>query len=227
MILAALGDIQGNLPAFQAVLRHIDEAGIQTLLNTGNSVGCAPWPCEVLELLRARRTFNVLGHLDRSVTQVFRKAASLKKRLDSGTLARIQWSFDHLPSREIEWIKDLPQTTTLRLENTDICLCHGALDKPFNGLGESDPVERFQRQREIAPVPLLVGGNTPQPFSRLVDGTWFVNPGAVGGLQTDEAVYTTIDTEVLPWRIVVHRVSYDVQAVRDAIASVGLPLPGL
>jgi Icc-related predicted phosphoesterase len=52
---ALISDIHGNLPALEAVLADIDrEAEVDAIYHLGDLVGYAPWPNEVVTLIRER-----------------------------------------------------------------------------------------------------------------------------------------------------------------------------
>ena len=57
-MLAVFGDIHGNLPAFEVVLRDIDAAGIQAMVNTGDIVVGHPWGNEVVDIVRDLEASN-------------------------------------------------------------------------------------------------------------------------------------------------------------------------
>jgi hypothetical protein len=61
---ALISDIHSNLPALEAVLTDIDEQeDIQAIYHLGDLVGYAPWPNEVVTLLRERRIPGIAGKL--------------------------------------------------------------------------------------------------------------------------------------------------------------------
>lgn len=210
MYMAAVGEIRGNWPAFQAVVAALDDAGIETLVNTGNCVGEHPWPQEVVGLLRTRSVPSVQGLLDRRTARMIRKSATLSRTRPADELAALQDTFDRLRPGDIEFLARLPRHRTLRIEGIDIFLCHGTPARQTDTLAPGDSPSKFQRAREEANAPLIIVGNPPEPYAHWETGTLFVNPGAVGlcpGARK-EAVYALIDTESDPWRVRFERVAY-------------------
>ena len=62
---ALISDIHANLPALEAVLADIDrEAEVDPIHHLGDLVGYAPWPNEVVALIRERGTQGIAGNYD-------------------------------------------------------------------------------------------------------------------------------------------------------------------
>lgn len=211
MILAAVGGIHGHLPALQAALAAIDEAGIHTILNTGDSVVGYAWPNEVVDLLRDRSIPSAQGELDRLAVVYLRKEASLRaKGVAVDLLDRIRQTNDDLRSDNVEFLRSLPRCRSLTVDGISIALCHGTLTSQSDSLRADGSDNKFRRQREIFPARIIVCGRTPDPFSRLVDDTLFVNPGCVGGPsgKKPRARYAIINAESEPWSAEMLSVSY-------------------
>ena len=210
MLLAALGDIHGNLPAFDAVLGAIDDMGIQTIVNTGDCVVGYSWPNEVIDRLRLRAIHSVQGEMDRLAVRFVRKQDTLKKRRPASEFEDLRWTYQHTRSDNLEFVRALPAQRTLKVEGKTIYLCHGIGPSQLDALHENDDACKFQRLREIAAADLIIAGRTHAAFARWVDGTLFVNPGAVGVPSGEgaQACLATIDTENEPWETRFHSVAY-------------------
>jgi predicted phosphodiesterase len=62
---ALISDIHGNLPALEAVLADIDrDAEVDAIYHLGDLVSYAPWPNEVVTLIRERGTQGIAGNYD-------------------------------------------------------------------------------------------------------------------------------------------------------------------
>jgi predicted phosphodiesterase len=65
---ALISDIHANLPALEAVLADIARRdGIDTTYHLGDLVGYAPWPNEVVALVRVQAIAGVSGNYDSTV----------------------------------------------------------------------------------------------------------------------------------------------------------------
>lgn len=210
MFIAAFGDVHGNLPALGAVLTAIDDAGIQTILNTGDCVGGYPWPNEVIDLLRTRRIPTVQGEMDRRTVHFLRKRETLRRKWSQAEFEAMRETYEALRADNLEFLRELPHQRTFILEGLHLLLCHGMPNSPSGALSEDDSEDRFRRLREAANADIIVCGRTHIPFARMVDATLFVNPGAVG-VPTDDARlahYAIIDTETDPWAAHFHDVPW-------------------
>lgn len=210
MILGAFGHIQGNWPALQAVLGELDAEGIQTLVNTGDSVGDYPWPNEVIQGLIERNIPSVQGELDRLVVRIRRKKNALEAKISRGELEKLMATHDACTSRHIEFLRDLPKKRTLLVDGIRIAVCHGTWTSQARPLEPSDEDVFFQRQREYVPADIFVSGKSHEAFSRFVDSTLFVNPGCIGHAESEEAIahYAIISTEQEPWSVEFRNVAY-------------------
>ena len=61
---ALIGDIHANLPALEAVLADVEARDVDATYHLGDLVGYAPWPNEVVALLRERAIPGVAGNYD-------------------------------------------------------------------------------------------------------------------------------------------------------------------
>ncbi len=204
MILAAIGDIDGNARVLEAVLADIDAAGIQTIVHVGDCVGFGTEPNETVALLRARVVPGVQGDMDRRAARFARKHAreTLRAECAPEVFDALQRTYDALRSEHVEYLAGLPRERRLTVDAVAVYLCHGSPNGQDAGLGEDDDPRRFQRFREVAQADVIVMGHTRNPFSRLVDGTLFVNPGAVAD---SPACYAVVDTEAEPWSVTFRR----------------------
>lgn len=200
MLLAAIGDIRGNLPALQATLDMLHEEGIQTIVNTGDSVVGHPWGDAVIDALQASQVISVQGESDRRIVRFRRKRDALKTRLAPPEFEALQRAYEACTSRHLEYLRDLPHMRSFTIDGVSIALCHGTLSSQAEGLKFAHPLDRFLRQREIVPAQIIVCGRGQDAFTRTVEDALFVHPGSVGMADDGRAHYTVISTEEKPIR---------------------------
>ena len=210
MLLAAIGDIHGNLPALEAVLAAIDDAGIHTIVNTGDCVVGHPWPNEVVALLRARRIPTVQGESDRLAARLERKRARIERETAPDQLASIRETHEALLSSNLEYLAGLPRVLTVEVDGISVCVCHGTPQSQSDSLRAGDELSAFRRIREAANTDIVICGRTHVSFSKLADNALFANPGSVGVSASGEAAaqYMTISTETEPWEARLYSVPY-------------------
>jgi len=202
VILAALGDVAGNFAALEAALVDIEDAGILTVVQTGNVVGEVGGDA-ALRSLRERGVVLVQGLHDRQVARARRpsRRTLLLRKLGEETFETLQRLHDSLPRDTVEFLARLPHMHTMTVDGFGIVVCHGSISRVTDRIDATTPLERLRRQREMAPADVIVCGGSPAPFSRLVDGTLFVGPGPLcGAVGDDDACYTVIDLDSEPRR---------------------------
>src|SRR4051794_38637800 len=99
MIIAAIADIHGNLPALNAVLR--DMPPVDAILCAGDMTGYYPYPNEVCDRVRESGAFTVRGNHDAYVLGELRPA-------EDKPGYRTQWIRDSLTPANRSWLRGLP-----------------------------------------------------------------------------------------------------------------------
>ncbi len=65
MKVAVLTDVHANLPALEATLRAIEDAGCEAIYHTSDAIGIGPFPAECLtRLLATPRMRLIMGNHD-------------------------------------------------------------------------------------------------------------------------------------------------------------------
>lgn len=207
VLLAVIGDIEGNFPVLRALLAAIGEAGIETIAHTGNSVGDTEGNREIIRNLKEYNVVWVQGSKDRQTVRIERKAASLQKRMDDAAFSAMRRAHASLSSTDLEILRRLPPQRQLELDGVRVLVCHGAPSGQRVQVDAGTPQTWLQREREIAPVDIIVCGGSAAPFHRWVDGALFVGPGRAD-CGEGHAAYTVISTEDDPWRVHHHEIRY-------------------
>lgn len=210
MMVAVIGGVHANFPALRASLEAIDEAGIHTILCTGNLAVGFGMPNEVVECISQRAIHCVQGAWDRLAVRASRKAESLESRLPAELARAIQRAHEELTSANIERLRSMPRSLSLTLDGVATCLCHGGPTGQTVELDKHGPLEKFRRQREAANAELIVCGSTALPYARWVDTALFVNPGRTGVPvgRPPAARFAVINTDSEPWDVTFPEVKY-------------------
>ncbi|HQE84189.1 MAG TPA: metallophosphoesterase family protein [Candidatus Hydrogenedentes bacterium] len=220
MYLAVFCAVRGNLPALRAILEALEQRGIETVFNGGNSVGAYPWPDEVIACIRQAHIPTVQGIDDRTTARLLRSSEKLLLKMPEDTRRGLEWTYAHTGSANIEWLGTLPKQRRFTLEGLDILLCHGAPTGMKERLTPDTSPDVFNRQREAANARLILCGGSEAPFSRLVEDSLFVCPGAATG--PSGARYAVVDTESAPWTATFHETPYDTGLVLRRLEETGL-----
>jgi diadenosine tetraphosphatase ApaH/serine/threonine PP2A family protein phosphatase len=234
MRIAILTDIHANLPALEAVLAAIDEAGIERRWCLGDVVGYGAQPDECAQLVAERCELSLVGNHDLAVTgeistDVFSASAA----------AAVEWTRQNCDPKTIEFLKEL------KPENTEheVGLYHAsprdpvweyvlAVDQARECIAEQSARVSLIGHSHVAlwfsdgAGPAASDGGGQAEDGREIDlseSRWLLNPGSAGQPRDGDprAAWLELDTDV--WKAIYHRVAYDIDEAAGAIRGAGLP----
>ncbi|MGE5282638.1 MAG: metallophosphoesterase family protein [Chloroflexota bacterium] len=234
MRIAAISDVHANLPALEAVLGAIDEAGIEEIWCLGDVVGYGVEPDACADLIRDRCDLCLVGNHDLAVLGALDIGA-----FSEAAAAAVAWTRDNVAPRTVEFLRELDPSDSRR----GIGLYHAS---------PRDPVWEYVLSPEQADAGMdvddhriaLIGhshvalffvrpdeGESETRGAQASDGallelgrgSWLVNPGSVGQPRDGDprAAWLELDTEAETARF--HRVPYDIERAAAPIAAAGLP----
>jgi len=180
MRVAALYDIHGNLPALEAVLREIRDAGVERVV-IGGDVVAGPMPRETLACLES---FDIpmqfiQGNTDREVL------ASMKGT-DPGTVPErfrevIRWVAQQLHPEHERLLASWPPTLGLEIRGVgEVLFCHATPRNDTEVFTRLTPDERLLPVFEGVAASLVVCGHTHMQFDRTIGSVRVANAGSVG-----------------------------------------------
>lgn len=233
---ALMGDIHGNLPALEAVLEAIDARGdVDVVAHLGDLVGYAPWPNEVVSLLRARGIMGVAGNYDSTVATDHDHCGCAYEDPRQEELAHISygWTREHVTPQTKAYLGGLPFRLDLRplgghRAGPTLYLVHGAPTLNTLYWKEDRPDTFCAKMAErlgAKPGDVVAFGHTHRPWWRVVDGVHFVNAGSVGRPKDGDprAAVALVELGGAEPRTEVVRVAYDVAAAASAVRASSLP----
>ncbi len=207
MRIAVISDIHGNLTALEAVLKDIKERGVDKVINLGDLVFRGPYPSEVLAALQDLQAPTLRGNTEDWLFADWSKAPADDFR--PGVAA---WTLEQLHPDEKVYLRDLPFSLRLELDDNRFLLVHASTRDNNKGFladtSEEDLLELLGPPDHDA----LVAGHVHRQFLRRGAGRLLINPGSVG-LPFDgdpRAAYCILDSA--PGRLDVQllRVTYDI-----------------
>jgi len=236
MRIALLSDVHANLPALEAVLADLDRSGdLDAVYHLGDLVGYAPWPDDVVALLRARGIGGVAGNYDSTVASHYdhcgcRYEDPIQEELSHRSFA---WTLEHTSAATKRWLATLPFRLDLRplgghASGPTLRLIHGnpVLNTVYWTEDRSDDFCRKMAGHLGARAGDVVAfGHTHKPWSRVVDHVHFVNTGSVGRPKDGDwrAGYVVVEMDGKQVGVVPRRVEYDVGRAARAIRESTLP----
>jgi predicted phosphodiesterase len=233
---ALLSDVHANLPALEAVLAHIRARGELTgVYHLGDLVGYAPWPDEVVAMIRDAAMSGVAGNYDSTVATHYKHCGCRYEdpRQEALSHESYAWTLANTSDASKRFLGSLPFRIDIRplgghLAGPTIRLVHGnhALNTVYVTEDRSDDfLSSMAQSLGSREGDLVCFGHTHKPWHRVVDGIHFVNTGSVGRPKDGDprAGYALVDVDESGINVEIIRVEYDVEAVARAILASTLP----
>jgi predicted phosphodiesterase len=233
---ALISDIHGNLPALEAVLAEIDRRpALDGLYHLGDLVGYAPWPDQVVALLRARAIPGVAGNYDSTTATDYKHCGCKYEDARQEELSHVsyEWTRAHTSPESKAWLGSLPFRLDLRplgghMAGPRLILIHGnpVLNTVYWTEDRSDDFcLKMAGQLGARPGDVVAFGHTHKPWHREVEGFHFVNTGSVGRPKDGDwrAGYVVVVMDGETVAVEFARVEYDVAAAAAGIRASTLP----
>ena len=233
---ALISDIHGNLPALEAVLHEIGRReAISQTWHLGDLVGYAPWPNEVVALLRDRDIGGIAGNYDSTVATGYQHCGCRYKdaRQEALAHASYEWTIAHTSAATKAQLGALPFRLDIRplgghIPGPTLILVHGTPTLNTLYWTEDRPDSFCTKMAEAAGAragDVIAFGHTHVPWHRDVAGVHFVNTGSVGRPKDGDwrAGYVVLDIGTGSVGVEFARVAYDVEAAAAAILTSELP----
>ncbi len=233
---ALVSDIHANLPALNAVLADIDKrANVDAIYHLGDLTGYAPWPNEVVEVLRGRSIPGIAGNYDSTVATGYKHCGC---RADSPREEELshqsyEWTRSHVTPETRKYLASLPFRIDIRplgghVSGPTITLIHGNQTLNTVYVTEDRPDSFLKKMGDDVGAragDVICFGHTHKPWQRVVGGVQFINTGSVGRPKDADwrACYLVLSIEPTGAGIEFVRVPYDVDSAADAIRASELP----
>lgn len=216
MRIAVLADIHGNLPALEAVLREIEDSGVDRIVLLGDIAG-GPMPAQTLDRLACLggQAIWVHGNGERELL------AGLDGEVLPGPARdTVAACVPLLGERHRDLMAALPMTVSLDIHGLGPTLfCHATPRRDDEFILVDSPVHRWQQVLGGVDEQVIVCGHTHMPFDRLVAQRRVVNPGSVGMAYGPPGA----NWAVLGPTVELRRTTYDVVAAAERIVASGYP----
>src|SRR5437762_10970167 len=234
--IALISDIHANLPALRAVLDDIDQRhDVGATYHLGDLTGYAPWPNEVVSLLRERAIPGIAGNYDSTVATDYKHCGCLAETAHDEELAHLsyEWTLTHVTPETKKYLGSLPFRIDIRplgghMSGPTITLVHGNHTLNTVYVTEDRPdsfLEKMAASLGAKPEDVICFGHTHKPWQRVVGGIQFVNAGSVGRPKDGDpqACYVLLGVGGSGVRVEFVRVAYNIQEAARAIIASDLP----
>jgi putative phosphoesterase len=177
---AALYDIHANLPALEAVLDEVRDAGVD-LVVVGGDVVPGPMPAGTFSCLLGieRPLLWLRGNGDREVLAA-RRGEELRT-VPEQFRGLIDWTAGQLSAEHERLLAAWPATLRVEVPGVgDVLFCHATPRNDTEIFTRLTPDDRLRPVFEGVDASMVVCGHTHMPFDRMVGGIRVVNAGSVG-----------------------------------------------
>jgi predicted phosphodiesterase len=231
-----LSDVHANRPALEAVLRDAQTKGeLGGIYHLGDLVGYAPWPNEVIAMLRDAGILGVAGNYDSTVAHAYKHCGCRAENAQEEALAHrsFTWTLANTTETSKHYLRSLPFRIDIRpfgghVAGPTIRLVHGnhVLNTVYVTEDRSDEFLTSMAEAMGARAgDVIAFGHTHKPSQRVVGGVHFVNTGSVGRPKDGDprAGYVLLVVSENGVAVEFQRVEYDVEDAARGIVASGLP----
>ena len=233
---ALISDIHANLPALRAVLADIDQKrDVASIYHLGDLTGYAPWPDEVVTLLRQRGIPGIAGNYDSTVATGYKHCGCRAENAREEELAHVsfEWTGARVTAETKKYLASLPFRMDIRpfgghVPGATISLVHGNQTLNTVYVTEDRPdsfLEKMAAGIGARSDDIICFGHTHRPWQRVVEGVRFINCGSVGRPKDGDwrACYALLSIDAGGARAEFVRVAYEVEETARAVTVAGLP----
>ncbi|HTS89937.1 MAG TPA: metallophosphoesterase family protein [Gemmatimonadales bacterium] len=236
MRIALISDVHANLPALEAVLADIDVRSPDAIYHLGDLVGYAPWPNEVVQLLRGRHIPGVSGNYDSTVATHYKHCGCKYEDPCQEALSHqsFAWTVAQTTDASKAFLGALPFRLDVRLNGghlsgPTLVLVHGTptLNTLYWTEDRSDDFcLKMAAQAGAKAGDTIAFGHTHRPWTREIEGVRFVNTGSVGRPKDGDwrAGYMLFTHSGEGMTVEGIRVDYDLDRAMDGIRRSTLPI---
>lgn len=223
MKLAVLSDIHGNLPALNAVLKDINNIGVNKYIIAGDHIVDCPQPNEVLDKIKSLNAYIIKGNREQYVTEYHQGMHN--EWNNHKQMSAVLWTYNTLNEQNIKYINELPEQLNISFTGIDaIRVVHGSPLKINDKLFPFTHTERLEKAVKAVKEPVLICGHTHESWSRIAYNKLIVNPGSVGVPFNNNrfAEYAVLVWENNKWTVSHCQVKYDLGELENTFIESGI-----
>ena len=233
---ALISDVHSNLPALEAVLEDIDRRdGVDAIYHLGDLVGYAPWPNEVVALLKERGITGIAGNYDSTTATDYPHCGCKADSPRGEELSHLsyEWTREHVTAETKRFLGALPFRMDLRplgghKSGPTLTLVHGTPTLNTLYWTEDRPDSFASKMAKAAGAregDLIAFGHTHKPWHRVVNSVRLLNTGSVGKPKDGDwrAGYALVEADEGIVRVEFVRVEYDLERTVEGILGSELP----
>lgn len=219
MRIATISDIHSNLYALNEVLADIEKRNVDMVVCTGDLVGYATRPNEVIETLRKNKILTIMGNYDEAIGN-FKIICGCDypdpKDAEKASLS-MKFTAEETTDENKAYLRNLPKEAVISFNNKTIRFVHGST-RLINEYLKENSKEADEVMNNID-EDILVCGHTHIPYVKSYGEKLLVNAGSVGKSKTGSpnANYVIIDIIDSIVEVEIIEVFYDFEKVAKEI----------
>lgn len=219
MRIATISDIHSNLYALNEVLADIEKRNVDMVVCTGDLVGYATRPNEVIETLRKNKVLTIMGNYDEAIGN-FKIICGCDypdpKDAEKASLS-MKFTSEETTDENKAYLRNLPKEAVISFNNKTIRFVHGST-RLINEYLKENSKEADEVMNNID-EDILVCGHTHIPYVKSYGEKLLVNAGSVGKSKTGSpnANYVIIDIIDSIVEVEIIEVFYDFEKVAKEI----------
>lgn len=227
MKLAVFADVHSNIEALKVVLKDIKGQDVDRIFCAGDLVGYAPFPNEVIDLIKKENILTVMGNYDDGVGNMRIICGCDYKDEQAQRLGEqsIAWTKAETTEENKEFLRNLPEKIRFNTDKYRGLIVHGSPRRLNEYLYEDIEEDYFLQMLEDYKADILICGHTHKPYFKAFAGNKFViNVGSVGKPKhgNPNSVYALIEVDNTV-SVQFKEVIYDYEVTTRAIEDSTLP----
>ncbi|MDK2562083.1 metallophosphoesterase family protein [Romboutsia sedimentorum] len=195
MRIAVISDIHSNVYALDEVLVDIQKRNIDMIVCTGDLVGYATRPNEVIQTIKKEKILTIMGNYDDAIGN-FKIICGCDypdpKDAEKAGLS-MHFTGQNTTDENKAYLRNLPKDAILTFNNKTIRFVHGST-RIINEYLKENSIQADEVMGELN-EDILVCGHTHIPYAKYYGEKLLVNAGSVGKPKTNNsnANYVIID----------------------------------
>ncbi|WP_319799739.1 metallophosphoesterase family protein [Roseobacter weihaiensis] len=229
--LLLFGGPYSNLQAMQAVMEIARDLGIsgRNMICTGDVVAYAGDPAPTVALVRESGATVVAGNCEKQLAQGALDCGCGFEEGSACDLLSAGWysvASAQIGPADRAWMAGCPDLVSFRHQGARYAVIHGGVSDIARFIWPSTARTVFEQEwalieERIGPVDHVIAGHSGLPFIRQLGAGRWINPGVIGMPPHDGAQQTRYGV-LDGGEVLIHRLSYDVEAAHAAMLRAGL-----
>lgn len=179
------GGCYSNLQATQALQQEAQRLGIkaENCICTGDIVAYCAQANETVQLLRDWGVHVLMGNCEESLaSDADDCGCGFEEGSACDVLANNWYTFSvkNLHTSHKDWMRQLPRKITFTYQHKHFAIIHGSVEHINQFVFASTPASIKSKQIMDARVDGVIGGHCGLPFTEVIDGMLWHNPGVIG-----------------------------------------------